>query len=110
MEGFTIPEPFPDREGSLTSNTSFEKDEDGDGMPDGWFPANHKEMLPLYQSGKPMVDSDDYKGYIAWENIGAESPRSVSVSVEKPGAWAAVGTMLKDVKPNTYYTVLCNHP
>jgi len=27
MKGFVIPEPFPDREGSLTSNTSFEKDE-----------------------------------------------------------------------------------
>jgi len=27
MKGFTIPEPFSDREGSLTSNTSFEKDE-----------------------------------------------------------------------------------
>ena len=27
MEGFVIPEPFPDREGRLTSNTSFEKDE-----------------------------------------------------------------------------------
>ena len=27
MEGFVIPEPFPEREGSLTSNTSFEKDE-----------------------------------------------------------------------------------
>ena len=111
MKGFVIPEPFPDREGSLTGNTSFEKDEDGDGMPDGWFPANGKELLPLYQSGKPpMVNLDDYKGNIAWENIGAESPRSVSVSVEKPGAWAAVGTVLKDVKPNTYYTVLCNYP
>ena len=27
MEGYVIPEPFPDREGSLNSNTSFEKDE-----------------------------------------------------------------------------------
>jgi len=27
MEGYVIPEPFTDREGSLTSNTSFEKDE-----------------------------------------------------------------------------------
>jgi len=42
MEGFTIPEPFPDREGSLTSNTSFEKDEDSNGMPDGWFPVNRE--------------------------------------------------------------------
>ena len=57
-----------------------------------------------------MVDPDEFKGKVAWENIGAESPQSVSVSVEKPGAWAAVGTVLKDVKANTYYTVLCNHP
>ena len=79
MKGFAIPEPFPDREGSLTGNSSFEKDADNDGMPDGWFPANRKEMLPLYQSGKPMVNLDEYKGSIAWENMGAESPRSVSV-------------------------------
>ena len=57
-----------------------------------------------------MVNPDDYKGSIAWENIGAESPRSVSISVEDPQKWTAVGTVLKDVKPNTYYTVLCNHP
>ena len=110
MEGFTIPEPFPEREGSLTGNSNFEKDEDKDGMPDGWFPTNHKKLLPIYQSGKSMVELEQYKGKVAWENIGAESPRSISVSVEKPGAWAAVGTVLKDFKLNTYYTVLCNHP
>ena len=46
MKGFVIPEPFPNREGSLTTNTSFEKDSDQDGMPDGWFHANRENVVP----------------------------------------------------------------
>jgi len=105
MEGFVIPEPFPDREGSLTSNTSFEKDNNQDGMPDSWFHANRENLMPLDSSGKSMFSPKKYEGKIAIEMIGAESPRSVSISVADEKSWAAVSTILKDVKPNTDYTV-----
>ena len=81
MEGLVIPEPFPDREGSLTVNMSFEKDSDQDGMPDGWFHANGKNLVPLDSSGQPMFSPKKYEGKITIERIGAENPRSVSVSV-----------------------------
>ena len=105
MKGFVIPEPFPEREGSLTSNTSFEKDSDQDGMPDGWFHANRENLVPLDSSGEPMFSPKRYEGQIAIEKIGAESPRSVSIEVKDEKSWAAVSAVLEDVKPNTDYTI-----
>jgi len=61
MEGFVIPEPFPDREGSLTSNTSFEKDNNQNGMPDSWNHANRKNLVPLDSSGDPMFSLKNMK-------------------------------------------------
>jgi len=105
MEGLTIKEPFPNREGSLTSNFGFEKDVDGDGMPDGWSAANRQGFVPVDKLGQPMLPRDQYGGNIFSEKTGAGSPRSISASVKKQGGWAAVATILKDVKPNTDYTV-----
>lgn len=105
MKGFKIPEPFPERESSLTSNFNFEKDSNQDGKPDGWAHANRDNLVPFDSFGKPLLDPAHYEGKITWENIGAESPRSVAVSVEKEDSWAAVATVLKDIQPHTDYTV-----
>lgn len=105
MEGLTIKGPYPSGEGSLTTNYSFERDEDGDRMPDGWVPAEREGFIPRDSSGKQMLDPARHTGKLAWEKIGAESARSISMSVEDSNSWGAVATVLKDVKPNTDYTV-----
>lgn len=105
MEGLAIKTPFPNREDCLTDNSNLENDEDGDNMPDSWVSAKKNQYLPRDSTGKPLLDPAHLKGKIHWERIGAESKRSLSINVKGPESWAAVATLLKDVKPNTDYTV-----
>lgn len=105
MEGLVIREPFPDRQGSLTTNGNFETDADRDRLPDGWAAARHTPLVPRDRHGKPMFDPARHAGTVAVASIGAESLHSVAVGVTDPKAWAAVATVLKDVKSNTDYTI-----
>ncbi len=105
MDGLAIKEPFPEREGCLTNNSSFEKDDDGNIMPDGWEASNKKTFIPRDSYGRPMLNPKSYKGDYTWENMGAGSQRSISISVKEPNSCAAVAAKLKKVKPNTDYTV-----
>ena len=78
--------------------------EEGKGTPDGWYHGNVAH-IPLDEVGDPVDDSSQHKANYFWEDDGVQGFRSLSFEVDQPGCWGGWDYQMKNVKPNTVYTI-----
>ena len=78
--------------------------EQGKGIPAGWY-HGEADYIPFDDEDKPVNDPTKHQANYCWENDGVQGFRSLSIEVTKPGCWGGWDYKLKDVKPNTVYTI-----